>query len=1212
MEISTNDKIEIDDAEKENAVHFVSHCSTVNESSSKLQRTSSLSGSNSDNSSNAANYSLDWNADERKRVKGYKVAESLNLTNLEVPNEDKIVRSPKKTIYVDEKQNMTVVVHEKIEMRKSQSDQSFCENITINMNEIEKRQVVSGRKTDHRLLGMDITIEESEKEKVLFKKPPILPIPQPFKFLPKHLIKQNIKTQFSSPPIKTPQKNDEKRVIDQYMDFITSDTPTKKLCHEMCGTTKKHGITPLQTEPITKIPKESSSSKIVDYRKSSDILRDAGLELTPVSSKTSFELEEDRKRRTILEADISLDELEIPSKMVPLKDSRKTLFDGEMDESREASSPVFDLDHDQDLLTHTATVSGTKNMTLVNVVNIPEVEKRQTINEHDLTFANSFNPGSTMANNMTMDGTGMSETTNELNRKASRLLKDPMSEVTGVSGNYSSRYLRDEDLNSTEPSKFHTPSIADVSMDLDLPTSKRPDSRATNIVRVLSTDNLDISGITYSRNASATEESSQNIRLKGRETIYSTEDMVINEEEKDPEIEAPKSQMANNRNTIFDADITIEKNDKHHQRSEPWNHRGTIYMHSNIDIASPAANSMSQQKCRKIIQFGNETENTDIKPTPTVSNRKRFTILEPRDITPDTEIIKKSRSESEEKDQKSKRFTVFDESPMKVSISPHTSNQANATASEAENQKRFTIYENSDITTDTEIKSQAESIKSASKNKKRFTTFNNSPMNETVYSSQKGRIEINEANNSRSTVIEDDNIQIESEPEILGSNSISQRDLLTVYNNDIDIENSIVKGLEKVPSSRATTFENEIEIDDENVAKTPAKDFSMVNDSKEKLENIMDISDMDKTLTEENCHDNHLKLAIRETIHEQVEIEECLNNSKHRVTTYTEDVEIERQYIEISTSKSAKRFTIHEDHHMETEDAKETTTTEPEDRTECSLLRRASESVYPSISIHELKEESFAKNESTITNIICCPPPGFDDDVLPKVNHTFNVNSTQVSLIIPPSQNSFVVESDRSIEMSAEHEVVVAKKSFMNITETEFSRYLEDESNPCIENVSSVGSSRRSSVNSSQYRRALQEYVNITLNQSMMNTIQSNNTTISNESPTVPAAFKAQLLETPVDYASKFQSLMVKIEKNDSKPQKSDLDEFLEKLNIEPVKIPNFPSLEPGFLEREAAKAKETVEKFLIERTEQKQREAKAQLPEIPSYSFLIKNKLER
>lgn len=1229
---NSNDNVN-SEAEKENVPHFVINSAIVNEFPSKLaERPSSLSGSsnNSDNSSTIGNFSLYMNPDERKRVKECNLVDSMIITNIDLesspnlkePEDDKIIRSPRKTIFFDEKENMMVTVHEKVEMRKSEYDQTFCDNITINMNDHEKQQVFHGRKTDHRLLGMDITIDEDDKGKISFKKPPVLPISKPFQFLPKHLVKHN-KTQFLSPPIKTPQKqkSDEKNVIDEYMDFITSDTPTKKLCHEMC-TSKKRGITPLQTEPF-KIPKESSSSKIVDYRKSSDILRDAGLELTSISSKTSFEFDEDRKRRTIFDDDISL-EFELPSNTVSMKDSRKTLFEDEMEESihmmsRKASlSPVFALDHDQDLLTHTATVNGTKNMTLtVKAADVPEVEKRRTTNENDSNFACSFNPGSTLENISNMNVTGMSETTNEINRKAARLLKDPMSEVTQVSDNYSSRYLRDVDLNLTEATKYPTSAIANESMDLDLPTSARPDSRTTNIVRVLSTDNLDISGITYSRNASVSGDLNQNLQPKGRETIYATEDMVINEDFKIPiKLEPVKSNRIRHRHTTYDTDINIE-NDESHQpsraKSDNKANRLTIYTESDIDVESPS-NSLSKvndQKCRKFIHF-DDFEETDSKKK---KSYQRTTILEPRDITPDIEAVKKS-------DKNPEIFTVSNESsPMYMSVGTNTSHLICKAEDKNENHPRFTIYENSDILLDTEnIDSRSEPVDIGNKYDKRLTTFNDLSMNETVNSQEIG---VETKHDSQTPVNDGGDIQIETESEVLThSNFKSNRS--TVFNNDNEIEEIEERGHETASNLRRTTFDRDIEIEREVTGIAEAqiekkgdadKDISLKSSNHLQEENMMEITDMDKTLTEENCSieiANQLKLFIRESIHEKMILEESQkNDSKHRIITCTNDIEIDREYVTVPTSNAATRFTIHEDN-MEIDDTKNKTILELEATIDDSpvLIREAAPTA-SSISMHDISEASFAKDESTLTNIICLPPAEFDDAPASTVNNTLNGKQNANSMILPPTQLTFVFENDPSIAIT---EVSVApatgKKNFANITETEFSSFLENESDPCMQEVSVEISSRRSSMNTTQYRNALQEYVNKTLSQSMINATICN-TTITNDSPTVPAVFTSQLLETPVDYGAKFQSLVMKLEKKENKPQKSEIDEFLEKLNIEPVKIPSFHSLEPGFLEREAVKTKEKVATFLNERRERHQREAKVQLPEIPSYNFLIRNRLE-
>lgn len=1198
MEMTNEHKQVHDEAEKENVEHFAVPLPI---DSGSPVRTSSQSSLSSDSSSTIANYSLEMDADERKRMKGVKVHDNLNVTNL--CESDKLIRSPRKTIYYSEKENMSVVVHEKVEVRLSEIDQTLTENFTMTMSENEVRHMGTVRKTDYRPLGMDITFDESEnKEKNLFKKPPVLPIPQPFQMLPKHLIKQN-KTQFLSPPIKTPQKQSkDKSTIDQFMDFITSDTPTKKLCHDMCST-KKHGITPqpVEVEPLRKAPKESWNGKLTDYRKSTDILREAGLVLSPTLRKTSFDLDE-KTRRTIYNSDISAADLSLGLSNSP-KD-RKTMFDGEMEEvakTPETSVQAFDLDCDLDRITHTAT-GGTKNMTLVKAADIPEVEvddnKRQTINENDLTFAN-FNRRSGIINSTNMDLTGFSETTNELDRKVERLLKNPMS-VTGVSGSFSSQFLKDVDFNASEPSKVPS---ADVSMDLASPAQNRPESRATS-VRVVSTDNLNISGI--SRNASVTDDAKFTPEMKNRGTIYAVEDMNVNEEPKTSSI----SKIAQKyRGTIFGADIDVEKSKEKFSTGKvqpPVPNRGTIYMQNDdIKVESPAPLTKSEikdQKCRKSIHFDDSIK-VDIEHSPEPANisKSRETICTALDIT----LNDKAKVV---KDQK--RETIF-ESPMNMTDCNLTNQQESVHVSQPKDHQRFTIYDNANISDDQRsFKSPLQQVQITKSKDSRVTTFHYSPMNESLpsqavpsCSSKVPRITIYESDNEMS-------FEVTTEKKSNMSDDTKTK-RQTMYNDEIDIiEDSTVEIVDlKRTANRQTIYEN-VSVVEAEIHHQSTVDPDEVHEttmesppSPEKNESLeMESSDMDETLTGEN----RSYTKVSETIHERMTVEEFHKDpTKNRITTYTDDIEIDREYAHVQPTTSSNRFTIHEDV-MEIEDEVQQSPTESE---ECSPLRKFANDTNKSFSIYQ-ENDSIAKDESTLTNMICSPPPAFTDSPLSSANTT-DINPNRMSVIPPVGQQTFVVDNDQSIAIS-EVSLAQSRRNFANITVAEFADSndsdLENESDPCMQLTSSETSSRRSSVNMVQYRKAISDYVNISLSQSMMcATLPPSE---SHDSPVVPAAQMHDLLSTPVNFSSKLQCDMERCKKKEVVPQKTELDVFLEKLNVEPVTIPHFPALEPGFLEREAAKTIEKVDKFLKDRRERLAREAKLQLPEIPSYSFLIENKL--
>jgi hypothetical protein len=181
-----------------------------------------------------------------------------------------------------------------------------------------------------------------------------------------------------------------------------------------------------------------------------------------------------------------------------------------------------------------------------------------------------------------------------------------------------------------------------------------------------------------------------------------------------------------------------------------------------------------------------------------------------------------------------------------------------------------------------------------------------------------------------------------------------------------------------------------------------------------------------------------------------------------------------------------------------------------------------------------------------------------------------------------------------------------------NVTDTDLA-LIDDESNPCVVDESAQESSQQlkkariSIGNISRYEDAIDDFVNLTISSSPLHTTETF------DFPTAAAQSKrlSCALLPDRDYSQMLDGLIGKLKKkNEPKPRLA-IDEYLEKLQIAPVKIERRPDLEPAAIMDRINAKKEEIRKRREKKMEEEQ-ERNSMLPEIPDVGFLMRNFLQR
>ena len=197
----------------------------------------------------------------------------------------------------------------------------------------------------------------------------------------------------------------------------------------------------------------------------------------------------------------------------------------------------------------------------------------------------------------------------------------------------------------------------------------------------------------------------------------------------------------------------------------------------------------------------------------------------------------------------------------------------------------------------------------------------------------------------------------------------------------------------------------------------------------------------------------------------------------------------------------------------------------------------------------------------------------------------------EVSNVTAPNTNEdFAGPSRRNQTFTLKND----NTKLMNITDADFVSMIDDESNPCVNESLTATHELQTSFNGNiSYHQALQDFVNITINDLPVNmTIDS-----------TPENFRNRKFDQPADISVMLDDFVAKLERKNTVKPRLEFDEYLENLNIKPVKIKRLPNMQD-------------IHKMFVQNRERvKQRTAKAQAGvekrhENPELSF--KKKLER
>lgn len=465
--VQSNDIDDVDESEKENFIN--TRASEIHfEDSHKL---SSLSSSaSSSRGTSLENMTVEMHMDEKKRIRMYGF-ENLNFTNMQLDPkaEDNMIISPRKSNIPNGNTKFSLSYQENLLIEQAEPNYSDDFSIQLNYNEI--KEIGKCRKTIRNVEDMNITSDNSAQNssynlrnkkkssgesKLLpkvFKQPDV-----PKMMFPGHNLLANVSDiNLDSPPMKPANLQNQKQDLNDFMDFLVTETPTKNLCHQMCMV-KKRIITPLtsQEQPSTKIISSSATRQRVkepleNTNLSCYILKDIGLDLDilpdhslkePQSDMhTSLSLEQQsQNRRTIVNyVDISTDE----NKTFSANTVRKSLFEVDGTISEDIKPQDLDI---SEINTGFNQKSMAQECSNVDDNANRSSYKSQTVFESDISLDDlvyeKFFLSSTKVNDVT-------DTTTELARKAARLLSNPMA---GTASN-SNSYNPDADISLNAPSK---------------------------------------------------------------------------------------------------------------------------------------------------------------------------------------------------------------------------------------------------------------------------------------------------------------------------------------------------------------------------------------------------------------------------------------------------------------------------------------------------------------------------------------------------------------------------------------------------------------------------------------------------------------------------------------------------------------------------------------------------------------------------------------
>lgn len=438
---------------------------------------------------------------------------------------------------------------------------------------------------------------------------------------------------------------------------------------------------------------------------------------------------------------------------------------------------------------------------------------------------------------------------------------------------------------------------------------------------------------------------------------------------------------------------------------------------------------------------------------------------------------------------------------------------------------------------------------------------------------------------------------------------------VTIFDHQMDL--SAVKGEEKTPILASPN-----EMDMTNVVSKNPRMTIFAND----------------TVSDVTC--NIVKEAARRTVFNETDLELTQQESpcmyekmakKPRMTIYENEMVISEFYEEQkkadtlmdmsrSVTKStgaipkvfANRPTTFHQNEMEVESAEEVPARQTTFANES--IREDHQVITTRVTIHQQSDMDFsgvarlpeddleqAKGHCDLSevdllrNVVFTPPSGFKN--LEMIERK--------SVIVQNEAPSF--HEPVKIQLTRP-DVKEDSRKWHNVTDTDLNM-LDDESNPCVSDSTDfyerAMKKRISEGNISRYEEALDDFVNLTIEASPLNaTLNSLNVSQGPENATKSKRRVSRPLSPVRDYGNMLDDLLANLKKKNTPKPRLEIDDYLEKLNIAPVKLIIRPECEPeGILKRINA-----VKEKMRLRRERNSIEVPQLLPEIPPIAFLMRN----
>ncbi|XP_070495700.1 uncharacterized protein [Chironomus tepperi] len=694
-----------------------------------------------------------------------------------------------------------------------------------------------------------------------------------------------------------------------------------------------------------------------------------------------------------------------------------------------------------------------------------------------------------------------------------------------------------------------------------------------------------------------------NQATKNRATTYNIDQMdVTNVETMSHE---PVKKSYNSRATTYNADqmdVTNVETMSHVPAHKSYNSRATTYNIDQMDVTN--VGTMSYQPAKKSYNSRVTTYNSDqmdvSRAEPTSHIMKDMTETNANIPKIKSDVIHDSRSFKS-------RATTYNMDQMDMTIvgetTQHPKNLDHSITSNLRISAPYQIH-----VSPKELAIINRSLqKSTEEPKKRVTTYKSNDMDVTGcedadLQAQKTRESIVHNTKSQIQIYNDENMSMELKDDLTENKHATvtnNKNRTTTYNpNDMNVT---VAATDK---KRATNFNMDIsgiEATDEFlkqfVVKNPVNEVKSVNNNADMtLENTVSTKNRATTYNV-----NQMEISRAEA---------SFNMPEH---SNTATLRVQRQYeVHVSPREIAKakrevpksRVTTYNVGKMdisgtESKNQAENSNLPPKIQINNDDIDQNMSMEVRESPLHKKRATTYMRNNMDVSGVIAEN----------KRKTSYLVNNMDVS---GSCGSSGFIEQSPTVETEVESNdrrktfTVMKRESLKwhNITDTDLLNMIDDESNPCVQDISGSIPVSNEASNMSRYDEAIEDFMNLTVKASPLN-------------QSVPFEVKMRQrreskIPSPVpDYNNMFDNLVENLKQQDRPKPRLEIDEYLEKLKIEPIKIPRYPQNQEGYLLNKIKELRQKHNDKAEERRRLKKEIEATHFPQIPSEKFLIKNYIE-